>query len=610
MNRRISNAEHRMANPIPSLCLSGGTLLLEAFMKNPACIDPEKIIPISRSSTEVFKTGSWSIWKPHHEEKLSPCRAACPNGTDIPSYVGLAKGGDLDAAFAKITMENPLPAVCGRVCYHPCESSCLRGELDGAISIHRVERYVGDYGLGRLRFPRPAKDSGFSVAVVGSGPAGLSCAFHARRLGHRVTLFEAEKKLGGLLRMGIPAYRLPRKVLDQSIQMILDTGIEVKTGFRLEGKSAWQALDSYDAVFLAMGAHAPLMTKIKGMDNVGVMSGLDFLKEVNAGIRREVAGPVAVVGGGNTAVDAARVSRRLGAPATILYRRSQQEMPASQEEVADALSENVELMPCTLPVEIKRSRGGLKVVCVKTKERGRDQSGRRRDVPIKGSEFEIKVGTLILGVGQTVYVPDKKGPVAIKKEGIAVAPDLHTGKGKYFAGGDMISIPRRVCDAIASGKLAALSMHVRLNGLDMKAVWEKVRIGEGSSFSMAEYLDGEDRPDPRIKDPVKPDDVKREWFEASPRVAPSRIPSKKAVQGFKEVVKDVGKEELVSSCGRCFSCGTCTGCDRCYLFCPDVSLLPPGKERPVYEPHPEYCKGCGVCSSVCMRGVMTMREGK
>jgi len=352
------------------------------------------------------------------------------------------------------------------------------------------------------------------------------------------------------------------------------------------------------------------MPHISGMEHAGVISGLDFLKEVNGGTRREVAGPVAVVGGGNTAVDAARVSRRLGVPATILYRRSREEMPASQEEVSDALGEGVELAPCTLPVEIKRARGGLKIVCVKTREKGRDKSGRKKYVPIPGSEFEMKVGTVILGIGQSVYFPDKKGPVAITKDGIAVSPDLHTGKGKYFAGGDMISIPRRVCDAIASGKLAALSMHVRLNGLDMKSIWERVRIGDGGSFSMAEYLQGEDRPDPRIKNPVNARDVKSEWFEGADRVEPSKISSRKAVQGFKEIVKDVSREELAKSSERCFSCGNCTGCDRCYLFCPDVSLLPPGEDRPGYEGHPEYCKGCAVCSSVCPRGVMTMREGK
>ena len=446
------------------------------------CLDPEKIIPISRFSTEVFKTGAWGTRLPEHEEKLSPCRAACPAGEDISAYVALARARDLKRAFVTLTQDNPLPAVCGRVCYHPCEGDCLRGGLEGAVAIHRVERYVGDFGLGNLSFPKPENESGKSVAIVGSGPAGLSCAFHARRLGLTVTILEAEKVLGGMLRLGIPAYRLPRDVLDKSIQMILDMGIATRTGFRLGEKSTWKALDAFDAVFLALGAHEPMMPSIPGMDHPNVMSGLRFLREVNRDGREQIAGPVAVMGGGNTAIDAARVSLRLGAEATIIYRRSRHEMPASAEEVSDALREGVSLMECTLPLAIKPSEGGLKVTCVKTEPQGQDESGRKRYVP--STRLRVRGGSQrISSLGPVSRLRHPKRQVRwITPEGIPVAPYLHAGSGKYYAGGDIVAGPRRVCDAIGSGKLAALSIHARLNGLDMESILSRVQIGRGPAF--------------------------------------------------------------------------------------------------------------------------------
>jgi NADPH-dependent glutamate synthase beta subunit-like oxidoreductase/Pyruvate/2-oxoacid:ferredoxin oxidoreductase delta subunit len=574
------------------------------------CIDPEKIIPISRFSTEVFKTGTWGVRLPVHGEKLPPCRAACPAGEDIPTYVALAREGDLEGAFLTIAQENPLPAVCGRVCYHPCEGDCLRHALEGAVSIHRVERYVGDYGLEKLSLSHAIKETGASVAIVGSGPAGLSCAYHARRLGHGVTIFEAENVLGGLLRLGIPAYRLPRDVLDKSVKMILDMGIETRTGFRLGERDSWKTLDSFDAVFLALGAHDLMPLSITGMGHSGVMSGLGFLKRVNMDRLNKVVGPVAVMGGGNTAVDAARVSLRLGAETTMIYRRSRGEMPASAEEISDALREGVKLMECALPVAIEPSGGGLNVTCLRTEAQGRDASGRTRYVPVKGSEFEVDVGTFIIGTGQAVKVPEEAGPVLIAPEGITVTPYLNAGKGKFYAGGDMVAIPRRVCDAIGSGKLAALSMHARMNGLDMEAIWARVQIGGGTAFSMHAYLYGGDSPDPRIKNPIEPQEVKPEWFEPSERIEPSKLQAEKAVQGFEEVVGDWDEEELLRACSRCFSCGICTSCDRCYLYCPEVSVTPPSDDKKCYEGDSEYCKGCGVCAAVCPRGVMTMRERK
>jgi formate dehydrogenase (NADP+) beta subunit len=578
-------------------------------MALPDCINPDKIIPISRLSTEVFKTGSWGTRLPVHREKLSPCRAACPAGEDIPAYVGLAAKREPEAAFLKITEENPLPAVCGRVCYHPCEGSCIRSGLDGEVSIHRIERAVGDYGIERLRLHPPGKDSGFSVAVVGSGPAGLSCAYHSRRLGHRVTLFEAEKELGGLLRLGIPAYRLPREVLDRSIRMILQTGIRTESGFSLGEQSTWDRLETFDAVFLAVGAHDPLLPKLSGMGHPGVMDGIGFLKEVNRGDRKRVDGPVAVMGGGNTAIDAARVSLRLGSETTLLYRRSREEMPASPEEIEDAILEGVKLVTDTLPVAVRAVAGGLIVTCVKTEAAGKEESGRTIYRPVEGSQFELEVKTLILGTGQAVRVPELHAPISITREGVGVSADLHAGGGKYFAGGDAVPGQRRVCDAIGSGKLAALSLHARLNGMDFEALLETARIGSGHGFSMQHILEGGE-PKTGVREPVRVEDVKFEWFEPSIPYEVRRVGPRESVQGFDEVIPGVSAEEVAHSSGRCLSCGTCTACDRCHLHCPEISMIPPAAGGALYHGSEEFCKGCGVCASVCPRGVMTMSEGK
>jgi Pyruvate/2-oxoacid:ferredoxin oxidoreductase delta subunit len=316
------------------------------------------------------------------------------------------------------------------------------------------------------------------------------------------------------------------------------------------------------------------------------------------------------MGGGNTAIDAARVSRRLGVDATIIYRRSRQEMPASSEEVSDALREGVSLMECTLPLAIEPSEVGLKLTCVKTEPRGQDQSGRKQYLPVRGSELKLEVSTFIMGTGQSVAIPEEPGPVPITPEGIPVTAYLNAGSGKYYAGGDIIASPRRVCDAIGTGKLAALSIHARLNGLDMDSIWSRVQIGTGTAFSMGEYLYGDKASHPRLKDPVQPEEVKPEWFQTSDTMEPSKLRAEEAVHGFEEVVRDVDDGEFSNACHRCFSCGTCTSCDRCYLYCPEVSMMPPKEIGEGYEGNSEYCKGCGVCSAVCPRGVMTMGEGK
>jgi len=409
-----------------------------------------KSFPLSPKGMLENLTGYWREMRPYQEERLSPCRAACPVGEDIPAYIALASTGKYEEAFFKITEENPLPAVCGRVCFHPCEESCLRAELDGSVSIHRVERFLGDYGLKHLTFSPSRRSAKGTIAIIGSGPAGLSAAYHACKLGHTVTLFEGEKRLGGLLRYGIPSYRLPRRVLDHSIKMILAMGLEVRTGFRLRDEQSWKELDKFDAIFLALGAHESMMPVITGLKSSEVIGGLEFLKEINSSnsnsSRKKVGKRVAVVGGGNTAIDAARVCRRFGAEVEIIYRRSRKEMPAHESEIIPALNEGIRLREQCLPIRIEsNSRGGLKLVCQKTEPKGQDHSGRTLYEPTSGSESILKVDTVIMAAGQTFSVPAYTGPVKFSPEGITVSKYLRCDGGKYFAGGDAVPGIRRVC---------------------------------------------------------------------------------------------------------------------------------------------------------------------
>ena len=570
------------------------------------CYEP---YPITRKGMLENLTGYWREMRPFREERLSPCRAACPAGEDIPSYVALALNDDLEGAFFTIIQENPLPSVCGRVCYHPCEDNCLRSDLDSSVSIHRIERFVGDYGLNNLSFPQPEERSGASVAVVGSGPAGLSCAYHACRLGQRVTIFEAEETLGGMLRHGIPAYRLPRDILDRNLEMILDMGIESRTRFCLGESDSWKELDRFDAVFLALGAHDPIMPDIQGMDHPQVLAGLDFLKGVNSGRSLRTGARIAVVGGGNTAIDAARASLRTGSDVIIIYRRSRNEMPANPEETSDAINEGARLMERTLPVAIDTSGdGGLKITCVKTEPYGQDNSGRMRYEPVKDSDIDIEVDTLIMAIGQSIAVPEQIHTFQISSEGISVGPYLNVANGKYFAGGDVIAGPRRVCDAIGSGKLAALSIHARLEGLDMESIWPQLRIGnEENTFSMQDFFHRNEKPNPRIQKSVRADEVKPERFAPLVRPEPPKLTPERSIEGFEEVVGDVDLEELHNASRRCFSCGTCTRCDICYQYCPDMSVL---KNKEGYDFNYDYCKGCAICAEECPRGVIHMEAEK
>jgi NADPH-dependent glutamate synthase beta subunit-like oxidoreductase len=345
----------------------------------------EPLVAASRTSTTQNRTGSWKYIRPQYRDAVAPCNHACPAGVDVEGYMNLLREGQIDEALQLLLRENPMPAITGRVCHHPCEAGCNRRGFDEAVAVHSVERALGDEALRRPHPAPPPRLHVERVAVAGAGPAGLSCAYHLTRLGYGVTVYDEAAEAGGLLRQGIPAYRLPRPVLDRQIERYASMGIEFRTGIRLEGDDAQAELEGYDAIFYATGAHRGKPMQVDGEDGPGIVAGLEFLKVVNRGGRPDIGRRVAIIGGGNTAMDCARTALRLGAEPVVVYRRTRAEMPAIPQEVDEAIREGVEFVFLAAPSGFRWEDGRLVEMHVTRMELGEpDESGRRRPGPRGG----------------------------------------------------------------------------------------------------------------------------------------------------------------------------------------------------------------------------------
>jgi len=400
------------------------------------------------------------------EAHVVPCRNECPAHIDVARYVRLIAEGKPAEALAVIREKVPFPASLGRVCIHPCETGCRRGALNDPIAIKFLKRYAADHDDGKwLQNSKKAPSTGKRVAVVGSGPAGLTAAYYLAKQGHSVTVFEALPKAGGMMRVGIPDYRLPQEVLDAEIKVITDAGVEIKTSTRVES-TAKLLEEGYDSVFIGVGAHQGMTMGIEGEDSPDVMDCAYFLREINLGGKVKLGNRVVVVGGGNAAIDAARVALRSGAKeVTIAYRRTRAEMPASPEEVEDALHENVEIMFLVAPNRVTTENGANKMECIRMELGEPDASGRRRPVPIEGSEFTLEFDTLIAAIGQRPEIPSGFNLKTDRGNTLKVdSGTLVTSKEGIFAGGDAVTGPASVIEAIAAGRQAAISMDRYLGG--------------------------------------------------------------------------------------------------------------------------------------------------
>ncbi|MFC1928284.1 FAD-dependent oxidoreductase [Chloroflexota bacterium] len=460
-----------------------------------------------------------------------PCSSNCPAGVDIPSYLAEIRDGDLLEAAKILLNSNPLPAITGRVCPHRCEQDCNRGEFDEAVSIRSIERFMSDYILDNAAeiIKPPEIDTGKSVAIVGSGPAGLSAAYYLRRLGHRVTIYERMEKPGGLLTYAIPAYRLPKAIVDRQIKALEGAGIEFKLKVNIgKDMSTGGLMKSADAVFLACGAWKEREAGIKGEELIS--SGVEFLKDVNLGVKEAPGKEVAVIGGGNVAIDVARTLLRMGAEPVVVYRRTEAEMPAIEEELEKAKEEGIKFEFLTLPVEAWKKGNKVVLKRVKMKLGPPDESGRPRPIPIEGTEFTTEFDAVIKAIGEvadTLHVPaeflDERGRLKID-------PSKHLLGKNLFAGGDFVTGPATVVEAIAGGRKAA--------------------------SSIAQYLK-DTRAQAEEEEAIKPpQQFNSSYLKKTSRVQTPELPISERIKSMEvEDVLGLGSDEMEKEANRCFNCG-------------------------------------------------------
>jgi NADPH-dependent glutamate synthase beta subunit-like oxidoreductase len=576
--------------------------------------DIESIAPLSRESTEIFLTGHWSSKKPIYVDKTSPCRQACPIGIDISRAFYEASEGDYHEALRIYRQDNPLPGICGRVCYHPCEGDCNRKEFDEAVNIRGFERFLSDRGRVNLEREAPSRLRREKIAVIGSGPAGLSASYHLARLGYSVTIYEALPEPGGMLRYGIPEYRLPKEVLRKEIGYIQQLGVEIRTGVRV-GKDASLADIKRDvhAVFIAAGAHGGMRLGIAGEELPGVMEGIRFLRSINLGEKGKTGQRVAVIGGGNTAIDCARTARRIGGrEVRIIYRRSKAEMPALAEDVASVEKEGIRIDFLAAPKGLILDKGRLSgIECARMELGSPDGSGRLQPIPIKGSDFIVPADTVITAVGQVPEVEFvRELGLSLSQRGmIEISPEnTMTPVEGVFAGGDCAGGKAFVADAIASGKLGAFAISCFLEGKDMKREFQNHRIGTRPSFSFQHFMDPEKDP-VDLKGVVPFDQINTLCFPHHARNNnPDPLEPDESIKTFKEVASGLAPARMEDEISRCFKCGTCTQCDLCFLLCPDISIMK--DDASGYRVKEDYCKGCSICASTCPRHVIEMRGDK
>lgn len=539
---------------------------------------------VSLRSTRELNTGSWRTFRPLYVTRPSPCNLDCPAGTDVRAFLTLSAAGDAVGAWRTILEHNPLPATCGRVCYHPCEAACNRAGFDQRVSIHAVERAIADQvhasrGVSDLRDALPPR-SGARVAIVGSGPAGLSCAYHLTRRGHQPIVFEAAEDAGGMLRYGIPEYRLPRAVLDAEIESLRILGADFRFGACLGGSLTWDDLAPFDAVFVGIGTQKSRDAGVPGEGLEGVRPALDFLREVNAGHDVSVPSRVVVIGGGNTAIDAARVALRKGARVTVVYRRTRAEMPAHPDEVAQAEAEGVHFIFQALPVRFQGWRGALTSVHVqRTRPGAPDASGRCRPEPIPGATMTLACTRALTAIGEEL--DDRAVGTAIEVARGRLQADRwgRTAAQPLFAGGDAASGAGTVVEAIGSGRRAAMAIDAWLTGVPMVS-------------------------EPSTEGRVAVSDLNLFYFGRAPRMPLPMLHPSRAIGGFEEVATGLTWAEAREEAGRCLTCGACTECGNCVTFCPDGAISrAPGGGFVVDELH---CKGCGVCVAECPRAAMAL----
>ncbi len=550
----------------------------------------------------MFSSGTEPVWnlqddpprRPSTDRSfIPPCQAACPLHMDIREYVDLTAQGRIMEALQVIRGGNPFPSICAHVCTHPCEEACRRGQVDKPVAIRALKRFAVEFGGDRMIQSEAETTHPERVAIVGSGPAGLACAYYLRKLGYPVTIFEAHSELGGMLRVGIPQYRLPRDVLETEVSRLTQAGVEIRTNTRVVSLDLLFEM-GYKSVFVTIGAHQGLRMGVEGEDSPGVLDGATFLREVNLGLKPSLGDRVAVVGGGNVAIDAARTALRLGASqVSILYRRSRAEMPADDLEVEQAVEEGAGIVFLVAPSKVRRKDGHLVVTCVRMELGEPDASGRRRPAPVEGSEFAQEFDTLITAIGQAPETPAGFGVRLGKGSTVQVDPvTLTTNRVGVFAGGDAVTGPATVVQALAAGRLAASRID---DYLQHRYPLDKVGIRES--------LEGD----------LLPATV--EVIRKTGRLEPCVLPAERRTKDFSPIELVYDWESAISEARRCLRCGVgaeilfrdkCATCLMCLRVCP--YHVPRLDDSGAIDIPADQCQACGVCVVECPARAIALRR--
>jgi 2-oxoacid:acceptor oxidoreductase delta subunit (pyruvate/2-ketoisovalerate family) len=530
-------------------------------------------ITLDPGSSLANHTGTWRTLRPMYVDRLPPCNSTCPAGENIQGWLAHAEAGDYEAAWRVLTRDNPLPAVMGRVCYHPCETACNRAALDEAVAINSVERFLGDEAIRRgWSFARPEQRSGKRVLVVGAGPSGLSAAYHLACAGHDVEMHEAGPVAGGMMRFGIPKYRLPRDVLEAEVARILALGVKLRLNTKVTNVIETMTSGRFDAVFLAVGAHIAKRAYIPAGASARILDAVAVLRSMEGEAKPMLGRRVVVYGGGNTALDVARTARRLGATeAIIVYRRTREKMPAHDFELEEALQEGV--MVKWLSTIKQAGESSITVEKMVLDAKG---------FPQPTGELEtLEADSLVLALGQDVDLSLLDGVPGLQVENgvVQVGANMMTGHPGIFAGGDMVPSERTVTVGIGHGKKAARHIDAWLRD----ATYAAPPKHEAATF----------------------DKLNTWYYTDAPKTVLPMLDILRRQSTFDEVQGGLDESNALFEARRCLSCGNCFECDNCYGVCPDnaVIKLGPGKR---FEFNYDYCKGCGLCVAECPCGAIKM----
>jgi 2-oxoacid:acceptor oxidoreductase delta subunit (pyruvate/2-ketoisovalerate family) len=530
-------------------------------------------ITLEVGSSHANRTGSWRVERPVYVDRLPPCNNACPAEENIQQWLYDAESGSYETAWRQLVIDNPFPAVMGRICYHPCESSCNRAQLDEAVGINSIERFLGDLAIERgWALPSPGLDTNKRVLVVGGGPSGLSVAYHLRRFGHQVHLVDASDQLGGMMRYGIPAYRLPRDVLDAEINRIVDLGIEVQLNHTVHDIEGERREGGFDAVYLGVGAQLARRVAIPSGDSARILDAISYLHDVADGEPPQLGRRVVVYGGGDTALDAARTARRLDASdAVIVYRRTREQMPAHDEELEEALKEGITVRWLSTISHFDGQR--LVIEKMHLNEKGFPEP--------TGEIEELGADAVVLALGQDsdLSLLEHVADISVNDGVVGVSSAMRATDNGIFAGGDVVPSERTATIAIGHGKRAA-------RGIDA-------------------FLAGHEVVDTTRHDLVTFDHLNTWYYSDADRTRRPELEIARRQNNFEEIVGGLTEENALFEARRCLSCGNCFECDNCFGVCPDNAVIKIGGTSR-YEINYDFCKGCGICVSECPCGAIEM----